>query len=130
MPTKPIADTGWTDKYPYKSGAGDEYYFVDRKDRNDVVIMGFSMGVAWLNGISYEPSELRSHLFLGPLSPDDFEQLIQLRKAGREANEALQLIQGFDFQLDSSAHGEEIRRRAINAIAALREALAPTEEKL
>lgn len=105
-------ERGWTDQYPHKSDAGDEYYFVRRKDRNDVVIMGFSMGKAWLNGVSYEQSELRSHLFLGPLQPSDFEQLAALRKTAKDADEA-----------DGSAHGQEIRRRAIEAIAALREAL-------
>lgn len=73
-------ESGWTDEYPHKADAGDEYYFVRRKDRNDVVVMGFSMGKAWLNGVSYEPSELRSHLFLGPISPSDAQQLIELRK--------------------------------------------------
>lgn len=75
---------GWTDKYPHKSDAGDEYHFVRRKDRNDVVVMGFSMGKAWLNGVSYGPSEMRSHLFLGPLRPQDFEQLARLREALQE----------------------------------------------
>lgn len=75
---------GWADKYPHKSDAGDEYYFVRRKDRNDVVVMGFSMGKAWLNGVSYDPSEMRSHLFLGPLRPQDFEQLARLREALQE----------------------------------------------
>jgi hypothetical protein len=72
-------ETGWTDRYPHKPDTGDEYYFVRRKDRKDVVVMGFSMGKAWLNGVSYEPSELRSHLFLGPLKPEDLQQLTRLR---------------------------------------------------
>lgn len=54
----------------------------------------------------------------------DAEQLTRLREAARNADEALQLIQGFDFALDNSAHGQEIRRRAIAAIDGLREALA------
>ena len=82
-------ENGWTDKYPHKADAGDAYYFVRRKDRNDVVIMGFSMGKAWLNGVSYEQSEMRSHLFLGPLRPEDFEQLAALRKAAKQAQDWL-----------------------------------------
>ncbi|HEX7330337.1 MAG TPA: hypothetical protein VF290_02490 [Pyrinomonadaceae bacterium] len=84
-----MPETGWTDKYPYKSEAGDEYYFVRRKDRNDVVVMGFSMGKAWLNGVSYEQSELSSHLFLGPLHPPDFEQHVRLRGLVQDAERFL-----------------------------------------
>lgn len=120
--TKVIAETGWTDKYPYKSGAGDEYYFVDRKDRNDVVIMSFSMGIAWLNGISYEPAELRSHLFLGPLSPDDFEQLIRLRKV---ADLTLKVLDDADHGLDVYSLAPSLR----SAAKALREALAHKGEQ-
>lgn len=115
------SERGWTDEYPHKAGAGDEYYFVRRKDRNDVVVMGFSIGKAWLNGVSYEPSELRSHLFLGPLSPADAEQLSELRKA---AGEALTYLEDT---------GESCRTHDL--IAALRAALNPkqpekeTEEK-
>jgi hypothetical protein len=78
-PTK--SEAGWASEWPHKAGAGDEYYFVRRADRDDVVIMGFSMGKAWLNGVAYEPAEMRSHLFLGPLSPADAEQLVRLREA-------------------------------------------------
>jgi hypothetical protein len=77
--------TGWSDKWPHKADAGDEYYFVRRKDRDEVVVMGFSMGQAWLNGVAYEQDQMQSHLFLGPLSPSDTEQLIALRAAAEKA---------------------------------------------
>lgn len=125
--TKPDTDTGWSDKYPHKSGAGDEYYFVRRKDRNDVVIMGFSMGKAWLNGVSYEPTEMRSHLFLGPISPSDFEQLLRLRRAA-----TLYAIPYEALLMDSESRrwiAPEVWTAIENAVAALREALARTGEK-
>lgn len=62
----------WSDEVPTKADAGDAYYFVRRKDKLDVVVMGFSMGKGWLNGVSYERSDLSNHLFLGPLTPDRF----------------------------------------------------------
>lgn len=34
---------------------------------------------------------------------------------------ALELIQGFNWQLDDSDHGKEIKRRALAAIAATKE---------
>jgi hypothetical protein len=71
----------WTSECPTKADAGDSYYFVRRKDKTDVVIMGFSMGKGWLNGVSYESSEMRSHLFLGPITPDQFTDLSKLRQA-------------------------------------------------
>ena len=71
----------WTDTAPFKPDPGDAYYFVRRKDRLDVVVMGFSMGKGWLNGIAYEPSELRNHLFLGPLTPELFWATKALRDA-------------------------------------------------
>lgn len=75
----------WTRECPVKADAGDAYYFVRRVDRNEVVVMGFSMGKGWLNGVSYEPSEMRSHLFLGPLLPSDTEELLALREAAQKA---------------------------------------------
>jgi hypothetical protein len=60
-------------KCPTKADAGDAYYFVRRRDKLDVVIMGFSMGKGWLNGVSYEASEMRNHLFLGPITPKLFD---------------------------------------------------------
>jgi hypothetical protein len=75
----------WVDDVPTKADAGDAYYFVRRKDRLDVVIMGFSMGKGWLNGVSYDASELRNHLFLGPITPELFAEMDQLRKAGEAA---------------------------------------------
>jgi hypothetical protein len=41
---RPAPAATWTDKVPANRGAGDAYYFVRRKDKLDVVIMGFSMG--------------------------------------------------------------------------------------
>lgn len=123
MATKPDSESGWIDKCPYKADAGDEYYFVRHKDRNDVLIMGFSMGKAWLNGVSYEPSDLRSHLFLGPLFSPDFEQLQRLRKACEAARDWLAWwveSEGADIP-DGVPSTPEI-------LAALREALTHTGE--
>ena len=135
MPTKTDSDTGWTDQYPHKADAGDEYYFVRRKDRSDVVIMGFSMGQAWLNGVSYDPAEMRSLLFLGPLSPSDFEQLIRLRTAITEALEAIDDAEAAmsgaeahcpsDLAIALRGRGQRLRNRAKE----LREALATTGEQ-
>ena len=77
----------WADLCPAKADAGDAYYFVRRKDRLDVVVMGFSMGKGWLNGVSYEPSEMRNHLFLGPITPELFAEAARLREALKDANE-------------------------------------------
>jgi len=74
------ARTNWSDVCPTKSDAGDSYYFVRRKDKLDVVVMGFSMGKGWLNGVSYEPSEMRNHLFLGPITPKLFTEIDLLRE--------------------------------------------------
>lgn len=41
--------------------------------------------------------------------------------AAPAAIEALELLQGFDFRLDDSPHGKEIRRRACAAIAIAKE---------
>lgn len=113
--------TGWIDQYPHKPDAGDEYYFVRRKDRNDVVIMGFSMGKAWLNGVAYEQSEMRSHLFLGPLKPEDFEQLAALR----EGIERLIIDAGFTLSTPGFVRG---RDELAKSVAALREALGKGEQ--
>lgn len=107
-------ETGWTDKYPHKADAGDEYYFVRRKDRNEVVVMGFSMGKAWLNGVSYEPSELHTHLFLGPLSPSDAEQLMELRRVGKAVLDTLETYKERHL----------VPPHFLNALADLRDALA------
>ena len=82
-----MANESWSDQIPLKRDAGDVYYFVRRKDRNEVVVMGFSMGQAWLNGVAYEPSQLGSHLFLGPLTPEDFEETRELERIERELND-------------------------------------------
>ena len=71
----------WTDQCPAKADAGDAYYFVRRKDKLDVVVMGFSMGKGWLNGVSYEAPEMRNHLFLGPITPELFAERDRLREA-------------------------------------------------
>lgn len=73
------ATAEWIDHCPAKADAGDAYYFVRRKDKTDVVIMGFSMGKGWLNGVSYEVNEMRNHLFLGPITPDLFTEVGRLR---------------------------------------------------
>ena len=128
--TKPDTNTGWGKEWPANTDIKDAYYFARRDSSKDVAVVAFAAGMMWLNGVCYQSSEVAHDLrFLGPLRPEDFEQLLRLRKAANDADEALQLIQGFDFQLDSSAHGKEIRRRAIEAIAALREALANTGEQ-
>src|SRR6185369_16814230 len=75
------ATAKWTDQCPAKADAGDAYYFVRRKDKLDVVVMGFSMGKGWLNGVSYEANEMRNHLFLGPITPDLFAEVGRLREA-------------------------------------------------
>jgi len=75
------ATAEWTDQCPAKADAGDTYYFVRRKDKLDVVVMGFSMGKGWLNGVSYESDEMRNHLFLGPITPDLFAEVGRLREA-------------------------------------------------
>jgi hypothetical protein len=77
--TKDKAMTMWSDEVPTKADAGDTYYFVRRKDKLDVVIMGFSMGKGWLNGVSYDASEMRNHLFLGPITPDLFAEVVRLK---------------------------------------------------
>jgi len=87
--TQTQATATWTDECPTKADAGDAYYFVRRKDKCDVVVMGFSMGKAWLNGVSYEPSEMRSHLFLGPITPELFNERDALLQQVRELREAL-----------------------------------------
>lgn len=79
------ATATWTSECPTKADAGDAYYFVRRKDKLDVVVMGFSMGKGWLNGVSYEPSEMRSHLFLGPVTPELFDEAAQLRETRKKA---------------------------------------------
>jgi hypothetical protein len=72
--TQEKATATWADKVPTNADAGDAYYFVRRKDKLDVVIMGFSMGKGWLNGVSYDASEMRNHLFLGPVTPELFNE--------------------------------------------------------
>ena len=79
--TKDKAIATWSDEVPTKADAGDAYYFVRRKDKLDVVIMGFSMGKGWLIGVSYDASEMRNHLFLGPITPDLFAEVARLREA-------------------------------------------------
>lgn len=119
-------ETGWTKGIPAHSG----WYFM-RTEGEEIAIHGMVVWVGYnASGVRHEgqffyanDKWLERREFLGPLQRTDFEQLAALRKAAKDADDALQLIQGFDFALDSSAHGQEIRRRAIDAIAALREAL-------
>lgn len=92
---RPAPSATWTDKVPANPTAGDAYYFVRRKDKLDVVIMGFSMGKGWLNGVSHEPSEMRSHLFLGPITPDLFEQVIRLGEALEATARNLHVVGGY-----------------------------------
>lgn len=44
------------------------------------------------------------------------EQLSEVIKERNELHEVLQLIQGFNWQLDDSPHGQEIKRRALELI--------------
>lgn len=50
----------------------------------------------------------------------DKERVALLAEVGR-LREALELLQGFDFRLDDSAHGKEIRRRAEVALSGKKE---------
>lgn len=128
-----MADTAWTKGVPTRYG----WYFTRIEGKefiSDEIVVWVEHGGVRHEGRFFPADHkwLKCREYLGPISPSDFEQLMQLRKAAGDADEALHLIQGFDFQLDGSAHGQEIRRRAIEAINALREALAqrPTGEKL
>lgn len=43
-------------------------------------------------------------------------ELVKVIKERNELHEVLQLIQGFNWQLDNSPHGQEIKRRALRLI--------------
>jgi hypothetical protein len=120
MSTTAASGTGWSREWPHRADAGDEYYFVRRVDRLDVVVMGFSMGKAWLNGVEYDRSEMRSHLFLGPLKPEDFEQLVRLQAA---ANDALRFMQ-WNADPTAEKYPNDLPQ-GYDVIAALRHALSP-----
>lgn len=125
---------GWSKDVPRN---GDWYvggwYFQRRLSNHARQIVEInSHGPVWRVGTAntkfvIDLRETGDYEWLGPITPEQAEQFDALRKAATEADEALQLVQGFDWQLDSSAHGEEIRRRAISAMAALRRALGKQE---
>lgn len=123
------SETGWSREWPHKSDAGDEYYFARRVDRKDVVVMGFSMGKAWLNGVAYEPSEMRSHLFLGPLKPADFQQLVRLREAGTAALRAINGVVGWLNVSSAYRNRDDLdpKNSLLESAAALRNALGTQE---
>lgn len=127
MPTKSDSDRGWSKEFPTVNG----FYWVRTEQYRELPAEFDGRSISALYGLRLFADDLPRLLpeYLGPISPSDFEQLLRLRKAGRDADEALRLIQGYGFQLDNSAHGQEIRRRAIEAIEALREALAPKGEQ-
>ena len=112
------ATAKWTDQCPAKADAGDAYYFVRRKDKLEVVVMGFSMGKGWLNGVSYEPSEMRNHLFLGPITPEQFAEVGRLR----EALESMKRTAEFALTTPGLIRGRDQLKNAVEAAAS---ALAP-----
>ena len=121
---KDKATATWTDEVPVKADAGDAYYFVRRNDKLDVVIMGFSMGKGWLNGVSYDASEMRNHLFLGPVTPDRFTDGPQGNAVGPEAQEIetrlgvlpLSLIDEIDTRRETLYKGFEYLRNPESAM--------------
>lgn len=111
-------DNGWSKDWPVVTG-----YYWRRINKHDLPSLVRIVGDTCRFTDGSSEGRYECYEFLGPLQPEQFEQLAALRKAAKDVDEALQLIQGFDFALDSSAHGQEIRKRAITAIVALREAM-------
>lgn len=113
MSTKPDSDTGWT----ASPAQGFYWWRLDANDPPDPVLV--ENGLAEGKSISVYGGE-----FLGPISPDDFEQLIQLRNAAQDAERFL--AWWCEATVPNPPKGV---RGAKKTLAALREALAHKGEQ-
>lgn len=127
MSTKPDSATGWSNKFTSAIG----YYFVRERgeDPADASIIEYQGSErAYISGADdnfYKEWSSGRFEFLGPFTASDFEQLIRLRKVGRDALATIQkLINVLDLK---TQRGMAID--ADNVASALREALANTGDE-
>lgn len=121
MPTKADTEIVWSREYP--SLAYGTWFWLRHAPDAKPELHQLTGGRTWMEsfGIVRDTTE-----FLGPALAADFEQLIQLRKAGRDAVATIQkLVNVLDLQQTQRGMAIDADRIA----SALSEALAPTEEK-
>ena len=117
--TKPDSETGWTDEFPEVE---EKFYWMRHKQNHADINVGLLRDRTLLlaEGTTHSKSRRRDFEYL-PASPSDFEQLLRLRKAARNAMKWMSWwveSEGADIP-DGVPSTPEI-------LAALREALANT----
>ena len=118
MPTtKPDSETGWSKDVPTTNG----WYWL-KDDKTGPVLTEALNGCFYVHNSRYMPEP--NDEWLGPFTASDFEQLIRLRQAGRDAVATIQkLVNVLDLRTQ--------RGMAIDAdrvASALNEALVDTGE--